>query len=174
MRDAFALADRALLGLNRFVCAALLAAMASLVFANVVGRYLFGLSFAWAEEVARYLMIWCALLAGGLALREGAHIAVEQLPDALPRRAAMALRGFVALLVAAFLALLVWLGLEYADFARMQRTPVLRLSMGLVYLAVPVGCALCLLHLLVMVPRFIRGPATEAERVQAAELGSSL
>jgi TRAP-type C4-dicarboxylate transport system permease small subunit len=173
MRGALDLADRALLGLNRFVCAGLLAAMAALVFANVVGRYLFGLSFAWAEEVARYLMIWAALLAAGLALREGAHIAVDTLPDALPPRLAVALRALVALGVAAFLALLVWLGLEYAEFARMQRTPVLRLSMGLVYLAVPIGCALALLHLLIVLPRLLR-PATEADKVHAAELGSAL
>jgi TRAP-type C4-dicarboxylate transport system permease small subunit len=171
-----ALADQAetlLLGLNRFVCATLLGVMAALVFGNVVGRYVFGVSASWAEEVARYLMIWSALLAAGLALREGAHIAVETLPDSLPPRAAMVLRGVVATIVAGFLGLLVWLGLEYAEFARMQRTPVLRLSMGMVYLAVPVGAGLCLLHLLIMLPRFIR-PPTDAEKVHGAELGGAL
>lgn len=173
MRAALAAADRVLLGLNRLVCAGLLAAVASLVFGNVVGRYVFAVSAPWAEEVARYLMIWCALLAAGLALREGAHIAVETLPDALPRRLGQALRALVVLIVAAFLALLVWLGLEYADFARMQRTPVLRLSMGMVYLAVPTGAALCLLHLLAWAPGFVRGTDDQA-RARAAELGSAL
>jgi TRAP-type C4-dicarboxylate transport system permease small subunit len=173
MRQLADQADRLLLAVNRLACAVLLAAMATLVFANVVGRYLLGFSFAWAEEVARYLMIWCALLAAGLALREGAHIAVELLPDALPRRGAIALRALVAAIVAGFLGILVWLGLEYADFARMQRTPVLRLSTGLIYLAVPVGAGLCLLHLLIMLPRFIR-PPTDRDRVHGAELGSAL
>ena len=167
-------ADRLLLSLNRLVCAVLLAAMASLVFGNVVGRYLFGVSLPWAEEAARYLMIWSALLATGLALREGAHIAVETLPDALPARAALALRALVALILVVFLGLLVWLGLEYAEFARMQRTPVLRASMGLIYLAVPIGAGLCLLHLLIMLPGFVLRPASDAERVRAAELGSAL
>lgn len=174
MRQALALADRLLLGLNRLACAVLLAAVASLVFGNVVGRYAFGVSASWAEEVARYLMIWCALLAAGLALREGAHIAVETLPDALPRRLGQALRALVVLVVAAFLALLAWLGLDYAEFARMQRTPVLRLSMGLVYLAVPAGAGMCLLHLLAWAPPYVRGAADEAARVRAAELGGAL
>jgi TRAP-type C4-dicarboxylate transport system permease small subunit len=174
MHAVAARADSILLGLNRFACAALLAVMALLVFGNVVGRYLLGTSLAWAEEVSRYLMIWCALLAAGLALREGAHIAVETLPDALPDRAATLLRALVALIVAAFLALLVWLGLEYSEFARMQRTPVLRMSMGFVYLAVPIGSALCLLHLLLMLPRFVLRPPTGADRVHAAELGGAL
>ena len=166
-------ADILLLGLNRFVCAALLAVMATLVFGNVVGRYLFGVSASWAEEVARYLVIWSALLAAGLALREGAHIAVETLPESLPPRGAVALRGLVAAIVAGFLGVLVWLGMEYAEFARMQRTPVLRLSMGLVYLAIPIGAGLCLLHLLIMLPRLLR-PPTDEEKVHGAELGSAL
>lgn len=167
-------ADRLLLGLNRFVCASLLGAMAALVFANAVGRYVFGISASWTEEVARYLMIWSALLAAGLALREGAHIAVETLPDSLPRPAAVAVRALVALIVGAFLALLVWLGWDYAAFARDQRTPVLRLSMGMVYLAIPIGAALCLVHLLIMLPRFVLRSATDAEKVHGAELGGAL
>jgi TRAP-type C4-dicarboxylate transport system permease small subunit len=167
-------ADRLLLAANRFACAALLAAMSVLVFGNVVGRYVFGVSFAWVEEASRYMMIWCAFLGAGLALRAGAHIAVEMLPDALPRIPAMLLRATIALIVGLFLAVLVWLGLEYAAFARLQRTPVLRLSMGIVYLAIPIGCALCLLHLLAMLPGFVRRAASDDEKVRAAELGSAL
>lgn len=132
------LADRLLLGLNRFVCAFLLTVMATLVFGDVVGRHVLGVSASWAEEASCYLMLWRALLAAGLALREGAHIAVELLPDALPPRAALLLRGLVGAIVTAFLALLLRLGLKYAEFARMQRNPVLGVSMGVVYLAVPV------------------------------------
>ena len=82
--------------------------------------------------------------------------------------------ALVALIVGLFLGLLVWLGWDYAEFARMQRTPVLRLSMGMVYLAVPIGAGLCLLHLLIMLPRFVLRAATDEERVHGAELGSAL
>jgi TRAP-type C4-dicarboxylate transport system permease small subunit len=164
--------ERGLVGLNRAACAALLAASCLLVFGNVVLRYGFGQSLAWAEEVGRYLMIWGALLAAGLALREGAHIAVETLPEALPPPLARLVRLVALLLAAAFLALVAWLGWHYAMFAWMQRTPVLRLPMGAVYLAVPVGAALMLLHLLLVAPRLLRGPSTDAERIAAMEAGS--
>lgn len=167
-------ADRALLAANRFACASLLAAMSVLVFGNVVGRYVFGTSLAWVEEASRYMMIWCAFLGAGLALRAGAHIAVELLPDALPRIPARFLRATIALIVGLFLAVLVWLGLEYAAFARLQRTPVLRLSMGILYLVIPVGSALCLLHLLIMLPGFVHRAASEDEKLRAAELGTTL
>jgi TRAP-type C4-dicarboxylate transport system permease small subunit len=164
--------ERGFLFLNRSVCAALLAASCTLVFGNVVLRYGFGLSLAWAEEVSRYMMIWLSFLAAGLALREGAHIAVETLPDSLPRVLAIPLRAVAVLLVAGFVALMLWLGWEYAQFAMMQRTPVLRLPVGYIYLAVPIGMGLMLVHLLLVARRQIFVDKSDQDRIRAMEAGS--
>lgn len=165
-------AERALLFANRFVCAVLLACSCTLVFANVVLRYGFGMSLAWAEEASRYMMIWLAFLGAGLALREGAHIAVETLPDSLPRTPARLLRSLVVLLMAGFLALLLWLGWNYAQFAMMQRTPVLRLPVGYIYLAIPIGMGLMLLHLLLIARRYVLSDRSDEEKIKAMEAGS--
>ncbi len=166
------MAERGFLFLNRFVCAGLLAASCTLVFANVVLRYGFGQSLAWAEEASRYMMIWLAFLGAGLALREGAHIAVETLPDALPHALARIVRAAAILLVAAFLALILWLGWQYAEFAMMQRTPVLRLPVGYIYMAIPIGMALMLVHLLLLARRYVTAERTEEEKIKAMEAGS--
>lgn len=166
--------ERAFLFANRFVCAALLAVSCALVFANVVMRYGFGQSFAWAEEASRYMVVWLSFLASGLALRGGAHIAVEALPEALPGPAARLVRLLVVLLVALFLVLLAWWGWEYAMFAWAQRSPVLRLSAGMVYLAVPAGCVLMLVHLALVAPAFVRRARSDEDKVAAAELGGTL
>lgn len=166
--------ERAFLFVNRFVCAVLMAASCTLVFANVVLRYGFGQSFAWAEEVSRYMVVWLAFLASGLALRQGAHIAVETLPESLPEPAARLLRVLIVLLVAVFLVLLAWWGWDYAIFAWGQYSPVLRLSAGMIYLAVPVGCVLMLVHLALMAPGFIHRARSDADKVAAAELGGAL
>lgn len=165
---------RAFLFVNRLVCGALLAASCTLVLANVVMRYGFGQSFAWAEEISRYLVVWLSFLASGLALREGAHIAVEVLPDALPEPAARLVRLATVLLVALFLVLLAWWGWQYAMFAWMQRSPVLRLSAGMIYLAVPAGCVLMLIHLALVAPALIRQARSDKDKVAAAELGGAL
>jgi TRAP-type C4-dicarboxylate transport system permease small subunit len=149
--------DRALIGLNKAVLAALLAAMACLVFGNVVARYLFNASFGWVEELTRYMMIWLAYLGAGLALRHGNHVAVMLLVEALPRAPARALRCLVAAVMLGFLGALVWVGVEYAEFARNQRTPVLQWSTGAVYLAIPAGAALTVLHLLLAFPSVLAG-----------------
>ena len=76
--------ERYLVAANRAIIFLMMAVMATLVFVNVVTRYVFNFSIIWAEEVSQYLMIWIAYLGAGLALREGRHVAVEMLQDRLP------------------------------------------------------------------------------------------
>ncbi len=56
-----------------------------LIFSNVVGRYVFGTSFAGAEELSRLLFVWLVFLGAILALRRRAHLGVELVQARLPR-----------------------------------------------------------------------------------------
>ncbi len=149
---------------NRWVLIILLAVMAALVIGNVITRYVFGHSFSWVEEVTRYMMIWAAFLGAGPALRVGGHIAVDTLPGLLPPRGARMLRVLVMAIVAATLVLLLVLGIEYARFGWEQESPVLSLSLGKVYLAIPAGAALMLAHLGLVARRYVG--SGEWERVE--------
>ncbi|WP_119167904.1 TRAP transporter small permease [Algihabitans albus] len=139
--------DRWFVAFNKALLVLLMAAMALLVFANVVARYLFGVSFGWAEEMSRFAMIWIAFLGGGLALRYGQLVAVETLQAALPDRPGLVLRWVSIALVIIFLVALIVLGLQFVAFSWSNRTPVLQISRGIPYLAVPLGAAFALLHL---------------------------
>ena len=147
-KGALARLEAGLVHLNRWVVIVLMAMMAVLVFANVVARYVFSYSFVWAEEVTRYMMIWVGFIGSGLVLRYGAHISVEAFQDVLPVPAARATRALVVLILAVSFAAMTWLGAQYVLFAWGQETPVLNWNFGLVYLAVPIGMALMLVHLL--------------------------
>ncbi len=155
--------DRLLCRANRWVLVLLLAVMAALVAANVLSRYALNHSFPWVEELTRYMMVWLTFLGAGPALRVGGHIAVESLPAALPLRAAQALRAAITLLIGATLVVMAWLGWAYADFAWEQESPVLNWSLGRIYLALPVGAVLALLHLLAVAPRWVRGGGWEQQ-----------
>jgi TRAP-type C4-dicarboxylate transport system permease small subunit len=139
-------ADRGLQALNALVLCVMLVAMLGCVFANVVSRYLFAVSFAWAEEAARFMMIWTVFLGAGLALRHGLHVAVTLLPDALPPlRKPLFWIGLAVTFT--FFALLMRYGFDYALFASRQRSTILRLPMIWVYMAVPVGAGLAMAHM---------------------------
>ena len=71
--------------LNGWALILMLTAMTVIVGANISLRYLTGHSLPWADEAARYLMIWMTFSGAGLVLRTGGHVAITNLQDALPR-----------------------------------------------------------------------------------------
>ena len=146
--------DDALLKLNRWVVIIILAAMAMMVFANVALRFLTDESILWVEEVSRYLMIWLTFLGAGLVMRYGGHIGIDTLQDSFPRHAVL-VRWIVVLLLLGFFGFMVWIGSRYAMLTWGQTTPVLQIPVGIVYLAMPVGFGLLIVHLLLMAGPFI-------------------
>ncbi len=147
--------DRLFLRANRVAVIALLAAMALMVFANVILRYATDRSLLWAEEASRYAMIWMTFLGAGLVLRYGGHIGIETLHERFPRRAPF-LRGLVVLLLLGFFVFMVWTGVRYARLTWGQTTAAMEIPIGAVYLAMPAGFALLTLHLLLMAAPYVR------------------
>ena len=140
---------------NRAAVITLLGAMACMVFANVVLRYASGNSILWVEEASRYVMIWLTFLGCGLVLRYGGHIGIDSLQDRFPRHAAR-LRVLIAALMFAFFAIMVWLGTVYSLRTWTQTTPVMEIPVGAVYLAMPIGFALMMVHLAIMIQPYVR------------------
>ena len=146
--------DRVLLRLNRWLMILILAAMAMMVFANVALRFLTDESILWVEEVSRYLMIWLTFLGAGVVLRYGGHIGIDTLQDLFPRQAP-AVRVVICVLLLGFFGFMVWIGTRYAMLTWGQTTPVMQIPVGVVYLAMPVGFALLIIHLLLMARQYI-------------------
>jgi len=147
--------DRALLRVNRWAVIAILAAMAMMVFANVALRFLTDHSILWVEEVSRYLMIWLTFLGSGIVLRYGAHIGIDTLQERFPRQAPL-LRAIIFVLLLVFFVAMVGLGFRYALLTWGQTTPVMQIPVGAVYLGMPVGFVLMIVHLLLMAAPYIR------------------
>ncbi|KEQ04194.1 TRAP transporter small permease [Pseudorhizobium pelagicum] len=147
--------DRRFIWANQALIGCLMLVMTVLVFANVLLRYFFGVSLPWVEELTRYMMIWVAYLGAGLALRAGAHVAVEIVQDLLPVPLMRILRHVIATAILVFLAAVAWHGFAYAQFTMRQTTPVLNVPLGLVYLGVPIGCLIAAIHLLLGFRHFI-------------------
>lgn len=166
--------ERALMRVNRAALIALLGAMAVIIFANVVLRYTTSASIEWAEEVSRYMMVWLTFLGAGPVLRYGGHIAIDNLQDGVPRPVALALRGLVALLLAAFFAFIAWYGVLYVERAQYQMTPTTQISMSWVYAAMPVGGLLLLVHWLLIVRGYIRDRGFAADAHFDANASASL
>ena len=144
------MAERIFIGANRTLVGLMMAIMFVLVFANVVTRYLFGISIATTDEISTFLMIWVTYLGAGLALREGRHASIDLFQDFLPPGARRAFRTFLGVLILVFFSLLAYYGVRFAIFGWSQETAVTQIPKGIIYLAIPAGAVLFGAHLLIM------------------------
>jgi len=147
--------ERLFVTLNGAAVILLLAGMAGVVGANVGLRYLTNNSLPWADEAARYMMIWMTFLGAGLALRSGMHVAITNLQDSLPNAARIAVRALILVLLLGFFAFMVWVGWQYMQRMQFQKTPALRLSFKYIYAAMPIGFGLLIVHLLLIAHPFV-------------------
>ncbi len=165
--------ERLIVATNRWLLILMLAAMAAIVFANVVLRYTTGDSLVWAEEVARHLMIWTAFLGAGLVLRFGGHVAIDSLHQAAGESKARWLRVVVVFGIALFCVAMTVSALEYVSISRYQTTPATGIPFSYVYAALPVGFALVLVHLGFIAPAYIgAGAYVESEEMDAESAAS--
>jgi TRAP-type transport system small permease protein len=155
--------DAALMAALSWVLIVLLAGMASVVFANVTMRYVTGGSLVWAEELARYAMVWLTFLGAGPVLRMGGHIAIENLQDALPQLAAQWIRAGVALAMAGLGVGMVWMGTQYMLRSQLQTTASTQIPFSYIYAAIPVGGALLLWSTIAIASGYVRNRTFEAD-----------
>jgi len=71
--------------------AVFLAVMISLVFMNVVARYVFNVGFVWSEEIARLCFIFIVYLGSIEAMRDNRHLMIDTLMRKVPRLLQVAL-----------------------------------------------------------------------------------
>jgi TRAP-type C4-dicarboxylate transport system permease small subunit len=157
--------ERIFVALNKWVVVLLLAAMSTIVFANVSLRYLSNFSITWAEEVARYLMIWMTFLGAGLSLRIGGHVAITNLHDFLGIRLQRALRALIGVLLICFFVAMMWIGYEYMTRMGRQLTPATRIPFSYIYAAMPIGFVLMIVHLLLIARSYILGEDLPTDNV---------
>lgn len=141
--------------LNGWMLILMLSAMTLIVGANIALRYLTAHSLPWADEAARYLMIWMTFGGAGLVLRTGGHVAITNLQDALPCLGQKILRGALTLGLLLFFCFMVYVGVQYAQRMQFQVTPAMRIPYLYVYAAMPIGFVLLILHLMLIARRFV-------------------
>ena len=79
--------DTRLTKLMEFVMAMLLAAMAIIVFINVILRYVFSSGINGTEDIARLMFIWLCFLGAVAVMARHEHLTVDILVSRLPPRA---------------------------------------------------------------------------------------
>lgn len=127
-------------------CCIFLLAMTLTVALQVICRYLLGAALTWSEEFSRYGLVWITFLGGAIAVKRGAHMGVEALVNVLSPKTRKIVELFTLLAVIGFLVIATMKGIQLALFNMNQHSPAMGVPMGAVYLAIPTGCLLMLVH----------------------------
>ena len=140
-----------------------LVAMTLIVGWQVFGRYVLNSSPSWSEQAALTLMIWYVTLAAAAGVREGFHIRIVALENAVGEKPRRILRAVSDLIVAACgAAMLVWGG-ELVLRTWSHTIPSLGLPRGLAYAGVPISGALIVLFALERLLEESHGDTVEDE-----------
>lgn len=132
-----------LLFLCKWVSIALVAAIALIVIAAVIFRYGLNDSIAWAEDAAKFLMVWLAFIGAPLGFHHGAHVAIELMPPLLPDSFRPVFRFLVHAVVLALMAMLAWQSWLFALNGRAQVALTIGdISMFWIFLSMPIGSAI--------------------------------
>ena len=106
---------------------------------QVFGPYVLNSSPSWSEQAALTLMIWYVLLAAAAGVREGFHIRIVALEEAVGPKAKRGMRMVQDLIVAGCgIAMTIWGG-ELVIRTWEHIIPSLGLPRGLAYLALPIS-----------------------------------
>lgn len=125
----------------------LMAVLVTVVFLQVIFRFVLGSPLAWTEELARYSLIWLTFLGAAYAMSLRAHIGMEFFVNLFrtPGKKALYLIASIASLM--FFLLMVVEGYNLAMQGMAQTSPVLRIPMGMIYMIIPVSGAILIINM---------------------------
>jgi len=161
--------QKMLIRIEEYIAAWLLIAMTTVVFWGILERFVIRGGFGFTDELSRYISIWAVFFGGCLGVVKNAHIGVEVFVKPLPQKFQRPLAVLANLLCMVFMGLAAWHGWDY--FIRLSNTtqtsPAMGVPMYLVFLAVPIGCALMCIHYLILSAVLANGGSMESTQEEA-------
>lgn len=124
---------------SEWIVAGLVSLMVINLTVAVIARYVFHNSLSWAEELGRYLMVWCAMLGAGLAVRDNRHVGVSMFVELFPAKVQFAFSILMRVVTLAFLAVIMIKAFEHMKTLNIQLSSAMEIPMVIPYAAVPAG-----------------------------------
>jgi len=134
-----------ILAFCKYAIIAMVPVMTVIIFVQVVLRYVFQSPFSWAEELARYLLVWITCLGSAYAIRDGMHISISYLRNKLQGAAQTAVTAIIYVVTLGFFIYCIKEGSAFALEQWGQRSTAMQIPMTFPYMAIPLGFAIMFL-----------------------------
>lgn len=119
----------------------LFAALVVLVLIQVFTRT-FHMSQTWIDEISKFVFVWVTYLGGSVTVSRGMNITFDLILESTKGKTFKILFTLVNLCTMVFLVAMLILGSQNAWANRVQSSTMTHLNMGLMNLAIPIGCVL--------------------------------
>ena len=148
--DGWRVVDKGIVNATQWILCIAGALFAIIITIEVLSRYVFGFSIYITNALSRLLLVWFFMLGAGIAMRHGAHVGFELLLSKFSPRARR-----VTIQIGLFCAVLFSLQMLYAGVVSLgpawrQSEPGLDIPLAWPILSIPVGFALLLYHIIVV------------------------
>jgi C4-dicarboxylate transporter DctQ subunit len=133
---------------QNFIISALLIILVGVILIGTFCRYTQIAVLNWPDELTRYIVVWMVFIGSGSAASNNTHFRVEMIFSLLDATAQITLIIFKAVLVTGLYAFVLYISINLTQKMMMmhQISPAMGIPMWMMYLAVPVGCALMLVQ----------------------------
>ncbi|NQD68375.1 TRAP transporter small permease [Bacillus haikouensis] len=140
-------------GLEKLVTYAvlfLMAVLVSLVFIQVVLRYVFSNGMVWVEELDRYIFVWLMFLGITMGIYKQKHIAITAVADRL-KGLSKGIRLLVHIITGSFFGVLCWQGIKFVEVNMSGTAAVLPINLGIIYSIIPVSGFIAIIFVVVLI-----------------------
>lgn len=134
-----------------------------LVFAQAASRFVLGVSLSWGSELAIYLHILQVWVGAALAVRSGQNVRIEVFVNLFTSKVKFYFDLLALLIWFSFALFLAIAGTVFVleMFETMQRTPTMRILLGIPYLAIPFGGLLMTLRLVEQIVNLFKNKSSD-------------
>ena len=125
---------------EQVLCGLLLTFLMSLLFTQVISRYFFSRSFAWATELSTFTFLFLVYVAASLGAQKGIHIRVTVQLQLLPEKVRNATLFFTDLIWIVFNCFVIYQGFILVGVRMVQRpliSAVMMWDMRYIFLIIP-------------------------------------
>ncbi len=153
---------------EEYFCVWTLVLMTSVVFLQVIMRYVFHNSLSWSDELARYIFLWLSWIGASYAVKTRDHFRVEMFADMIKGKDRILFEYLILAIWFIFSIMLVWYGTKLLVFLHGtgQVSAAMEIPMTWAYAAVPAGCILMCVRLVIEIHKLRAGiynPETKKE-----------
>ena len=132
-----------------YVLIAIMSIMVCTVVWQVFSRYALNAPSSFTTELSGFLLIWIGLLGAAYATGQNMHMAIDLLPIYLKENSQNKLAKLIHIIIGIFALMVLVIGggqLVSLSFQLNQISPTLQISIGYIYLVVPISGVLMLFY----------------------------